>query len=113
MDISALTGNRRLDSVRSLGDGQNEAARRLTGDDTGNQPELRKAFDSFVGETFYTQMLQAMRKTQQEPAYFNGGQAEKMFREQLDQTLAQKLSESTASSFTGSMFDLFELNRKQ
>jgi Rod binding domain-containing protein len=113
MDISSLTGNRRLDSVRSLSDGQNEMARGLTqAADKGNQPELRKAFDSFVGETFYGQMLEAMRKTQNKPAYFHGGQAEEMFREQLDQTLAQKMSEKSASSFTGSMFDLFELNRK-
>lgn len=111
MDISALTGDRRLDSVRSLSDGQNQAARQLSQAD-GEHPDLRKAFDSFVGETFYGQMLAAMRKTQHEPAYFNGGQAEKTFREQLDQTLAQKLSETSAHSFTGPMFDLFELNRK-
>jgi Rod binding domain-containing protein len=112
MDISALTGNRRLDSVRSLSDGQNDIARNLTQAGNGDQPELRKAFDSFVGETFYGQMLEAMRKTQQKPAYFHGGQAEEMFRKQLDQTLATKMAESSASSFTGPMFDLFELNRK-
>lgn len=112
MDISALTGNRRLDSVRSLSDGQNETARRLTQAADTTRPDLRKAFDSFVGETFYGQMLAAMRKTQHEPAYFHGGQAEKTFREQLDQTLAQKLAETSANSFTGPMFELFELNRK-
>ena len=112
MDISSLTGNRRLDSVRSLSDGQNAAARLMTQAQDGNQPELRKAFDSFVGETFYGQMLKSLRETQKEPAYFNGGQAEKLFREQLDQTLSQKLSETSASSFTGPMFELFELNRK-
>ena len=112
MDISALTGNRRLDSVRSLSDGQNELARSLTPSEAGNQPELRKAFDTFVGETFYGQMLEAMRKSQHKPAYFHGGQAEEMFREQLDQTLAQKMAETSAASFTGPMFELFELNRK-
>jgi Rod binding domain-containing protein len=112
MDISSLTGNRRLDSVRSLSDGQSDTARRLTEAQDGNQPELRKAFDSFVGETFYGQMLEAMRKTQHQPAYFHGGQGEEMFREQLDQILAQKMAETSASSFTGPMFELFELNRK-
>ena len=112
MDVSSLTGHRRLDSVRSLHDGQNEAARRLTQAEDGNEPDVRKAFDSFVGETFYGQMLEAMRKTQHESKYFNGGQAEKMFREQLDQTLAQKMAETSASSFTGPMFELFELNRR-
>jgi len=112
MDISALTGNRRLDSVRSLSDGQNELARSLTPTAAKEEGELRKAFDSFVGETFYGQMLEAMRKSQHAPAYFNGGQAEEMFRKQLDQTMAQKMAETSASSFTGPMFDLFELNRK-
>lgn len=112
MDISALTGNRRLDSVRSLSDGQNETTRKLTQAQDGQNPDLRKAFDAFVGETFYGQMLEAMRKTQHEPAYFHGGQAEKTFREQLDQTLAQKMAESNTSSFSGPMFELFELNRK-
>lgn len=112
MDISALTGNRRLDSVRSLSDGQNNIARQLTAAQDGDQPELRKAFDSFVGETFYGQMLEAMRKSQHKPAYFHGGQGEETFRKELDQILAQKMSETNASSFTGSMFDLFELNRK-
>jgi hypothetical protein len=112
MDISALTGSRRLDSVRSLADGQNDAARQLTQASDASRPDLRKAFDSFVGETFYGQMLSAMRKTQKEPAYFHGGQAENSFREQLDQTLAQKMAETSANSFTGPMFELFELNRK-
>ena len=112
MDLSSLTGHRRLDSVRSLSDGQSDAARRLSEGRDGNQPELRKAFDSFVGETFYGQMLQAMRKAQRQPAYFHGGQGEEMFREQLDQILAHKMTEVSASSFTGPMFDLFELNRK-
>lgn len=112
MDISSLTANRQLDSVRSLADGQNATARQLTASKEGQQPDLRKTFNTFVGETFYSQMLDAMRKSQHEPAYFNGGQAEKTFREQLDQTLAQKMAETDNSSFTGPMFDLFELNRR-
>lgn len=112
MDISALTGNRRVDSVRSLSDGQNSATRQLSRAGTDDTPDARKAFDSFVGETFYGQMLAAMRKTQKEPAYFHGGQAEETFRQQLDQTLSQKLAETSAHAFTGPMFELFELNRK-
>jgi Rod binding domain-containing protein len=111
MDLQSLTGNRTTDSVRSLGDGQNAAARQLTANDQ-SRPDLRKTFDQFVGETFYGQMLKALRSTVKEPAYFNGGQAEKMFREQLDQTLAQQLAENSAGSFTGPMFELFELQRK-
>lgn len=112
MDISSLSGNRAVDSVRSLSDGQSAAARQLTAGEGKSQPDLRKAFDQFVGETFYGQMLEALRSTAKEPAYFNGGQAEKMFREQLDQTIAEQLAETHASSFTGPMFDLFQLQRR-
>ncbi len=53
-------------------------------------PQLRKAFDAFVGETFFGQLLHSMRKTVGKPAYFNGGRAEEIFQQQLDQVLAQK-----------------------
>jgi hypothetical protein len=77
-----------------------------------DRAELRAAFDSFVGETFYGQMLSSMRKTVGKPAYFHGGQAEEIFRSQLDQTLAGKLADSTAEQFTGPMFELFSLTRR-
>ena len=70
--------------------------------------ELREAFDSFVGQTFYGQMLKAMRSTVGKPAYLHGGQAEETFRAQLDQKLVEKMSDASASSFTGSMFDQFQ-----
>ena len=77
----------------------------------GAPAEVRQAFDSFVGESFYGQLLGAMRKTTGKAAYFHGGRAEEAFRAQLDQTLAAKMAESNASDFTGPMFDLFQLNR--
>ncbi len=65
----------------------------------GANPKLRKAFDNFVGETFYGQMLKSMRTSIGKPAYFNGGRAEEVFTQQLDQVLSQKLSqESSAES---------------
>ncbi len=73
--------------------------------------ELRKAFDQFVGEAFYGQLLGAMRKTVGEPAYFYGGRAEEIFQGQLDQTIAQEMTEAGANSFTGPMFELFNLQR--
>jgi len=78
---------------------------------TGDDPQLRETFDSFVGETFFSQMLGAMRKTQGKPAYFHGGQAEEIFQGQLDQMLAEKLAASSASQFTGPMFELFNVTR--
>ena len=79
----------------------------------GNGPssELRKAFDSFVGQTFYGQLLQAMRKTVDKPAYFHGGRGEEVFQAQLDQILAERMTEATADQFTGPMFELFTMHR--
>jgi Rod binding domain-containing protein len=73
--------------------------------------KLRQAFDQFVGETFFSQMLSSMRKTLGKPAYFHGGRAEEIFQGQLDQILAQEMTEASASQFTGPMFELFKLNR--
>jgi len=77
-----------------------------------DNPALRKAFNQFVGETFYGQMLQAMRKSQGKPAYFHGGQAEEIFTQQLDQILTQKLSEASADKLSGPMYELFTQPRK-
>ncbi len=66
--------------------------------------EVRDTFRTFVGEAFFGQMLKSMRSTQGESAYFNGGQAEKVFRGQLDQALAQEMTESSADKIADPMF---------
>jgi hypothetical protein len=73
--------------------------------------QVREAFTDFVGQTFFTQLLHEMRKTVDKPAYFHGGQAEEIFQGQLDQVLAEHLSEATADSFAGPMFEMFMLRR--
>ena len=73
--------------------------------------EVREAFDDFVGQTFFSQLLTEMRKTQTKPAYFHGGQAEEIFQAQMDQVLAERLSDATAKTFSGPMFELFMLGR--
>jgi hypothetical protein len=73
--------------------------------------ELRKSFQSFVGETLFGQMLKSMRKTQEKPAYFHGGRGEEVFQQQLDQVLAEKLSEASTDRLTGPMYELFTLAR--
>jgi Rod binding domain-containing protein len=78
----------------------------------GDNPALRKAFDQFVGQTFYGQMLQEMRKSQGEVAYMNGGQAEKIFTQQLDQMLTKKMSDSSANTLSGPMYKLFTQSQK-
>ena len=77
---------------------QNQAAQQSAGSSgTVDQSQLREKFDSFVGESFYGQMLQAMHKTVGKPAYFNGGRAEEMFQGQLDQILSEKMTKPTAA----------------
>lgn len=73
--------------------------------------DLRKAFQDFVGQTLFSQMISSMRKTQEGAAYFNGGQAEKIFQSQLDQVLSQELSNAAASKISDPMFKLFQLRR--
>jgi Rod binding domain-containing protein len=67
--------------------------------------ELREHFTQFVGEAFYGQMLKAMRATVGKPAYFHGGRAEEVFQGQLDQQLAEHLTEATAAKFAEPMFE--------
>ena len=72
---------------------------------------LREAFDAFIGQTFYGQMLKAMRTSLGKPAYFHGGRGEEIFQGQLDQILTEEMSEAGAEQLTGPMFELFNLHR--
>jgi Rod binding domain-containing protein len=73
------------------------------GDAGANAEKLRETFSQFVGETFYGQMIKSMRSTVGKPAYFHGGRAEEVFQGQLDQQMAQELTESTQWSFVEPM----------
>ena len=75
---------------------------RLAGEKTD---ELRERFTQFVGEAFFGQMIKAMRSTVGKPAYFHGGRAEEVFQGQLDQTLAEHLTEASAARFAEPMFE--------
>ncbi len=74
--------------------------------------ELQQTFQDFVGQTFFGQMIASMRSTQEDVPYFNGGRAEKIFQGQLDQVLAEELSDSSAAQFSDPMFKLFQLHRQ-
>jgi hypothetical protein len=67
--------------------------------------EVQEKFTQFVGEAFYGQMFKAMRSTVGKPAYFHGGRAEEVFQGQLDQTMSEQLTKSTASKFAEPMFE--------
>ncbi len=81
-------------------------------DPAAQREVLRRTFESAVGQTLFGQMLKSMRKGQNKPAYFHGGRAEEAFQQQLDQVLAEKMAQSSASSFAGPMFELFTLGRR-
>jgi hypothetical protein len=66
---------------------------------------LREQFTQFVGETFFGQMIKSLRATTQKPAYFHGGRAEEVFQGQLDQKLAEHLTEASAEQFANPMFE--------
>jgi len=88
-------------------------SRETTTDVTHQQnPEIQQAFDQFVGESLFGMMLKSMRKTQQKSEYFNGGRAEEVFQQQLDQVLAQKLSHASASKLSTPMYEVAGLGRR-
>jgi len=68
--------------------------------------ELRDAYRDFIGKTFFGQMLKSMRSTVGKAAYFDGGQTEQVFRSQLDQHLADHMSDASAAQFADPMFRL-------
>ena len=74
--------------------------------------ELDKAFNQFVGESLYGQLMKTLRESTGEVPYFNGGRAEKMFQAQLDQKITQRLAEESGHELTGPMLDLFHLQMK-
>lgn len=78
----------------------------------GQDAEVAKQFNQFVGESLFGQMLKSMRKTQGKPAYFHGGRAEEVFQQQLDQVLAQKMAETSGDKLSGPMYQLFSLQRR-
>ncbi|GIW98952.1 MAG: hypothetical protein KatS3mg111_2285 [Pirellulaceae bacterium] len=72
---------------------------------------LREAFQDFVGQTFFGQLIKSLRSTEDGAKYLDGGQTERIFRSQLDQTLAAELSKNSAAQIADPMFELFQLGR--
>ena len=76
-----------------------------------DREEFRNVFHQFVGTTIFGQMLKSMRQTQQKPAYFDGGRAEEIFQQQLDQKLVDKITEATSKTMSDPMFKLMTARR--
>ncbi len=74
--------------------------------------EVREQFQNILSELLFGQMLKSMRKTVGKAAYFNGGRAEEIFTEQLDQHIARSMSKTQGEQFVGPMYDLTMMGRK-
>lgn len=88
-----------LNAVRPLRPSANSAEQQVA-----DAKQVHDTFRTFVGEAFFGQMIKSMRSTQGKPAYFHGGQAEEVFRGQLDQTLAQEMTEASSDQIADPMF---------
>lgn len=70
---------------------------------------VRKKFQHFVAGTFYKQMLAAMRRTLSDKPLMNGGRAEEIFRNQLDQTVAEQFAVERGGAMSDKMYEQFAL----
>ncbi|MEZ6070684.1 MAG: rod-binding protein [Pirellulales bacterium] len=111
MNIASTSGTMTSPGPQTLASGVGQP-RGLDASAGQDEKEVRAAFDQFVGETFFGQMLKSMRQMTDKPAYFHGGRGEEVFQTQLDQVLSEKLAENCAGTFTGPMFELFSLSRR-
>jgi peptidoglycan hydrolase FlgJ len=78
------------------------------GNDT---PELKTAFNDFVGQSFFGELLKQMRSTVGKPAYLHGGLGEDVFQSQLDQILVERISDASAATFSDPMYQLMLARR--
>ena len=69
-------------------------------------PEMHEAFTDFVGQTFFGELVKQMRATVKKPAFFHGGMGEDIFQSQLDQILVERISETSAATFSDPMYQL-------
>jgi flagellar protein FlgJ len=102
--VAAASAAEKLGSANVVG-GSRGAQPRLLRGERRSPEELKAAFTQFVGETFYGQMIKAMRSTVGKPAYFYGGRGEEVFQGQLDQQMAQQLTQVTAAKFAEPLFE--------
>jgi Rod binding domain-containing protein len=69
--------------------------------------QVREKFQDFAAGTFYKEMLKSLRSGQKESKYFNGGQAEKIFRGQFDQQIAEDMARQHGGAFANPLFDAY------
>lgn len=74
---------------------------------SSNPPAVEQKFQDFVGSTFYKEMLKALRSGQKHSKYLYGGQAEEIFRGQMDQQISEDLAHSHARHLAAPLFDAY------
>ncbi len=95
MNVNAI----QLNTFRPLQTGQGTLEQQVE-----EAKELQETFRTFVGESFFGQMLKSMKSTVGKPAYFHGGRAEEIFQGQLNQSMAEDMTEASADTIADPMF---------
>jgi hypothetical protein len=107
MSMDALTGSRGAHALPlSLA-----AGRRPPAASSKDSPELREAFNDFVGQSFFGELLKQMRATVDKPAYFHGGMGEDIFQAQMDQIVVERISDASGPTFSDPMYELLMARR--
>jgi Rod binding domain-containing protein len=101
-----LLGERRKNELSAIATPHDGGQSASTAAET-DRSEVQLAFQNFVGQTLFGQMLASMRETQGDVAYMNGGRAEEIFREQLDQVLVEQITTASAHTLSDPMFEQF------
>lgn len=70
-----------------------------------DRDKLRSTFDEAVAATFYRQMFKSLRASTGKAGLIANSQSEKMFQQQLDEVLIEKMSKASGSSFTSDLFE--------
>lgn len=69
--------------------------------------QVREKFQDFAAGTFYKEMLKSLRSGQKHSKYFYGGQAEEIFRGQLDQQIAEDMAHQHGGAFADPLFEAY------
>jgi Rod binding domain-containing protein len=68
---------------------------------------FQRTFQESVGGLIFGEMLKSMWSTVGEPAYIHGGQAEKMFRAELNRELSTQFASNHGGEMVRELFDRF------
>ena len=94
--ISAISSIRPINSVANLTE--------TKATPPASDLQVREKFQDFVAGTFYQTMIKALRSGEQKPAYFHGGQAEEIFKGQLDEQLSSQMARDHGETFAGPLY---------